>query len=104
MSSKLSVGKLQHYFNANLIDKVFKILPLYEEENEGLSIYISSLCTDIRGLDEDVPDDLDGYVSLVSIISELKNEVKLEDNQPKIKREVFSAINLVKEINESLGG
>ena len=51
-----------------LINSVFKILPLYEEENVGIVTYVESLLFELYGLDKvfDIKDSYE-YVSILSI-------------------------------------
>ena len=43
--------KLVEYFEVKNVNSVFKILPLYEENNANLDSYISSLIIELDGLE-----------------------------------------------------
>lgn len=85
------------YLNT-VVNSVYKILPLYEEENVGLEIYIESLLFELYGLDKVVEMERSHeYVSLLSILESVKAEINKEDSKKStIKREVFKCINIIK--------
>ncbi|WP_437261280.1 hypothetical protein [Bacillus thuringiensis] len=87
-----------------LVDKVYKILPLYEEENVGLVSNVRSLVIEsygLQGVVQEVGCDSD-YVTLLATLegmSRLLSEDKLSHQD--MKREVFKCINLVKKMKTS---
>lgn len=89
----------------NLVNRIFKILPLYEEENEGVIRCIDSLVFELSGLEELLPKKLVAdYVSLLSTLISVKKEIIREDNEKRIiKREIFKCINITKNISEKIG-
>lgn len=89
--------RLLFYLDA-LINSVFKILPLYEERNDGIQTYIESLLFELYGLDKvfDIKDSYE-YISVLSILESIKEEVAKENSKKRvIKREVFKCINIIK--------
>ena len=44
-------NKIHLYLDSNIVDGIYKILPLYEENNVGLEKYISSLLIELYGFD-----------------------------------------------------
>ena len=86
------------------IDDVFKILPLYEDKNDYLPVYIDSLIFKLRGIEIDDSECNEEYASMLIILNSLRIEIKsLEfDNQLTIKREVFKSINMIKKIISKL--
>jgi len=83
-----------------LINSVFKILPLYEEENVGVKTYVESLLFELYGLDKviDIKDSYE-YISLLSTLESIKEEVTKDGSQKKvIKREVFKCISIIKNV------
>lgn len=95
--------KLVIYLNT-VINSVFKILPLYEEENAGLEIYVESLLFELYGLDKvvDVKQSYE-YLSLLSTLESVSMEIAKEDGKKSvIKREVFKCINLIKSMISKL--
>lgn len=95
--------RLLFYLDA-LINSVFKILPLYEERNDGIQTYIESLLFELYGLDKvfDIKDSYE-YVSVLSILESIKEEVAKENSKKRvIKREVFKCINIIKNIIKRL--
>ena len=96
--------RLLIYFDT-LINSVFKILPLYEERNDGIQTYIESLLFELYGLDKvfDIKDSYE-YVSVLSILESIKEEVAKENSKKKvIKREVFKCINIIKNTIKRFG-
>lgn len=88
----------------SLVNNVFKVLPLYEEENVGVSIYIDSLLFEVYGLDKVVP--IEGsyeYLTILSTIESIKSEMEKEDSSKKvIRREVFKCINIIKNMSSKI--
>lgn len=89
--------KLVVYLNS-VVNSVFKILPLYEEQNVGVKTYIESLLFELYGLEEAVSMEHSyEYISLLSNLESVKKEVSKDDSKkPIIKREVFKCINIIK--------
>jgi hypothetical protein len=83
------------YFN-QLINRVFKLLPLREEQNTGLDRYIESLIAELFGVKELFLMVDDAY--LVSLLATLES-LKLLDFQ-QYRREVFKCIGLVQRLTE----
>lgn len=100
---KMDKELFNQYF-IGLIDQVYKILPLYEEENEGLAKFINSLIYELEGLyelHEVVIKDNIGYdfISLMSILEHLSEDAYFRDQEKEvIKREVFKAIGIIKKM------
>lgn len=89
--------KLSIYLNS-VVNSVFKILPLYEEQNEGVTTYVESLIFELDGLQDIIMIEHSyEYISLLSTLSSVKKELEKENNRkPIIKREVFKCINIIK--------
>jgi hypothetical protein len=92
-----SKERLPIYLNS-VVNSVFKILPLYEESNVGLEIYVESLLFELYGLDKVVEVEQSyEYISLLSTLESVKLEVaKEESKKTVVKREVFKCINVIK--------
>jgi hypothetical protein len=85
-----------------LVAKVFKTLPMKEENSPTLSIYIQSLLRKLIGT-EDLVEELkinQDFILLLSILQSLLNENDLNV----YKSDVFEAISTIKRIKISLGG
>lgn len=82
------------------INDIFKILPLYEDKNDYLIIYIDSLLFKLRGLELDSSEYKYDYYSMLTILNSIKIELKNKnyENKTIIKREVFKSINIIKKI------
>lgn len=92
-----------NYFES-LVDDVFKILPLYEEENIGLATYIESMIFNLNSL-KDIIDSKNGYkyITILLILKSIEEEVVKKDSEKRIiKREVFKCINIIKDIINNL--
>lgn len=86
----------------SLVDRTFKILPLHEEDNEGLFKYIQSLSHELRGLQGvisrlDVDSD---YIILLATFETLSEEILLYGEMDSIKREIFKCISIIKRIRD----
>ncbi|AHC94253.1 hypothetical protein T548_0176 [Lactococcus phage phiL47] len=90
--------RLVEYFEVKNVNSVFKILPLYEENNANLDSYISSLIIELDGLESYINYKLSEFVTLIAVISSLQNETKKTANQDIVKREVFKAIEISKSL------
>lgn len=89
--------KLITYLNS-VVNSVFKILPLYEENNIGIETYVESLLFELYGLDKvvDVKNSYE-YISLLSTLESVKVEVARKNSKKSVvKREIFKCINIVK--------
>lgn len=89
--------KLAIYLNS-VVNSVFKILPLYEEQNVGVATYVESLIFELDGLQHVVAIEHSyEYISLLSTLASVKAEVEKDGSKkPVIKREVFKCINIIK--------
>lgn len=83
-----------------LINSVFKILPLYEEENVGIETYVESLLFELYGLDKVIKiENSYEYISLLSTLESIKKNITNLDSEKKvIKREVFKCISIIKNV------
>lgn len=82
--------------------KIFKLLPLFQNENEGLTKYIGSLIYELKGLQYY----LDGQeesmlISIVSILESMYDDsIEPKPDLILIKREIFGLTNLMDKIIE----
>lgn len=90
--------RLVEYFEVKNVNSVFKILPLYEENNANLDSYISSLIIELDGLESYINYELSEFVTLIAVVSSLQHETKKTANQDIVKREVFKAIEISKSL------
>ena len=90
MELNISHDDYKAYLNL-LIKATFKILPLYEENNPFLHEYIDSLIFEINGAKK-VLVEFDGalFVKLLSILSQLTEEIKVEDNHKFIRKTILT--------------
>jgi len=87
------------------IDKVFKILPLYEEENQTLKDYINSLIIELKGFVSVYGSvGVEEYMSVISTLQGLQNIIDKKGNQPTVKREIFKSIETINKIYNMLEG
>jgi len=89
--------KLVVYLNS-VVNSVFKILPLYEEQNVGVEKYVESLLFELDGLQDVIAINHSAeYISLMSNLASVKKEVAKSDSKKSVvKREVFKCINIIK--------
>lgn len=90
-----------------LTDKIYKILPLFEEENEGLFSYVQSLIYELNGTlwaIEELQKNAE-YISLIATLESLSNDsIAFDNDHYIIKREVFKCIDIVKKMRNSESG
>lgn len=94
--NKLPDGALKSYLQ-NLINRVFKILPLKEEQCATLTSYLLSLRNELVGCYKISPilESKPQFTAVVCIIEYLATE---EYDESVCKREVFKAIGLIESI------
>lgn len=94
---------LKNYFDS-LVNNIFKILPLYEEKNQGVSTYVDSLLFEINGLEDLIDIEVSSeYISLINTLKSIKKEIDSNSSEHKvIKREVFKSIGILKNITSKL--
>lgn len=95
-----------------LINRCFKIIPLFEESNQWLPQYIGSLIYELKGLENVIEglEDSARFVSLLATLESIYDEALFDDNSyESIRREVFKCIDIIKklklkrcDINESI--
>lgn len=83
-------------YQEHLVNQVFKILPLMEE-NKDWRRYLEGLLIEINGLHDLLTD-----VNFISILGKLNGLIQITEAQAKdghLKKTVFDTIELVKSIN-----
>jgi hypothetical protein len=93
-------------FTELLIPRFFKILPLFEESNEGLQSYVESLMFEMNGLYWTIEEiQANGnYLSLLATLESICDEIAINDeySQAIIKREVFRSIEIIKQLKPTV--
>lgn len=82
-------------------NNIFKILPLYEENNPYLCSYIDSLLFELNGVCEVYKQlkNNKNYISLCAILESLYDEaLVMDENHEIVKREVFKCIRILEKI------
>lgn len=101
----MEVSISPQYFDS-LIDKIFKILPLFEENNVGLSQNIDSLVEyELHGLQIQIGElgnsnDFTVLLLTLKSISQHVNENTISHKD--MRREIFKCITLVKKMKDKL--
>lgn len=91
---------IANYFEM-LVNKVFKILPIIENNEESIATYTDSLRCELQGFQSLLPSIGEDpiFLSFLSIVQWLVDSVTDADIQYKvIRREVFHAISLCKRL------
>ena len=100
----LDENLIAKYFNT-LVNKIFKILPIIENQEESISVYMESLGVELTGFQSLLPSvgEDPSYLSLLSIYKWLTENIDDSDEKYKvIRREVFHAISLCKKMHKQL--
>lgn len=94
---KVTSNLIGNYFRA-LVNKIFKILPMKENEEDSLCIYLESLQAELLGCKELVGEIKENplFLSLLSILQYLIDNPDLKTL--KVRREVFHAISICNQI------
>lgn len=93
--------KLLWNYLTSLINMFYKILPLWEDGERSLGVYMKSLQLELTGCSEfiDMVDDNASVVSLMSILQFLIDHP--ETDVATVKREVFHSISICKRLRQS---
>lgn len=83
-----------------LKDKIFKILPLFQSENEGLTKYIGSLIYELEGLQNRMSDEKGSMlITIVSILEHMYDDsLEPKPDIEIIKSEVFGCLTLIEKM------
>lgn len=102
MNNKINANsKAFSEYEANLVDRIYKILPLFEEKNEGLFPYVQSLIYELNGLFWTIEElNSSNYIILLATLESISDDCLFNDelNHGVIKREVFKCLELVKKM------
>lgn len=90
-------NSLDKYFD-RLVGKIFKLLPLREENNSTINFYLESLLYELVGGQNLFPElkSNDSFVNLLMSLESLKFIDKLDS----YKRKVFECINIAKKLKD----
>lgn len=106
MMTTISVSSelFNNYLDA-LVNRLFKIIPLYEESNGGLYTYTQSLLFELYGLNDSVVDisTKPEYVIIVSTLESIADSVLFEDTQKVVRRETLKCMDIVKKMKTIKG-
>lgn len=98
-------NKVKVMYLKSVVDSVFKILPLYEEKNEGLELYLESLVSELYGSVKTIGmQNIADYISFLSTLEAVKEDIKIDNNKKDVKRNVFKSINTLKNIISKIDG
>lgn len=92
-----------HNYMRSLVDRFFKILPLWEEGEESLPTYLDSMLVELSGFRSmmfALHHDHD-FVTLIAIIQYLIDNP--ETSSHTVKREVFRAISICNKLSSKYG-
>lgn len=90
--------KSEHVFMEALTGKLFKILPLYEEDADVIA-YVDSLLIQLKGFSDISSLGLNiDYLNIVATLQGLAIELPKQDNHKVVKREVFKLISINREL------
>lgn len=92
---------VSNYLSA-LVNQFFKILPIHESGEPSLKEFMRSLQIELIGAKSIITclqnDSM--YLSLIAILQYLiENDIRVPDDTPMVKREVFKAISICKKLN-----
>lgn len=106
MNNDLHVNKYFLKHDRYITGLFYKILPMYEENNDTLYEYVSSLIFEFEGLAIRIKEleDIPYYERLMDVLERLQDEmiIIIPENKPYIKREVNKCIDFVKKIKDEL--
>lgn len=90
---------LSNYFQY-LVDHFFKILPMKEQSDSSLPVYLSSLKFELLGF-EKLFIETDYNASVITLLSILQSMIENQDaNVAVVRREVFHAISICNKLKD----
>jgi hypothetical protein len=92
-------------YSSSLVDRLYKILPLYEEKNDGLFRYIQSLIYEFDGLIwviESLNDNPDILILIATLESISNDSIMFDSDKDFIKKEVFKCIDIAKKLKPTV--
>lgn len=95
--AKISNEVLVEYFQ-NLINKIFKLLPLHEENVQTLDTYLYSLLCELAGGNRLIIDDK----YFIELLNNLENLQDIKNEYKIYRSQIFKCINICKKIIENL--
>ena len=90
------VLKLQYNYLTKLIDRIYKIIPLKEENSPTIRVYMRSLISEMLSNSELI-NSLD-YDSRLMIIISILNSVIDSDDHNKYRKDIFKCINYIEQL------
>lgn len=99
LGSPIEADELCVYFNS-LINRFFKILPMFESGEPSLEAYIQSLQRELIGCSGLVPElsEHGAYMTLLSILEYISDPANCSKST--VKTEVFHAINICNKLRD----
>lgn len=102
----MNIESLSKKYLSILKNKIYKILPLIEEENEFIDKYVKTIIDELFGflwfqksLEKDV-----NFISLMIMMHSIYDDTYFEDYEHQdIRRKVFHCLNLIDKIIEGVG-
>jgi hypothetical protein len=100
---QVNLDSLNNQFFINyldfLISKVFKILPISEEQPETLRDYLSSLIIELKG-NQSLISQIKYDANFLSLLGTLQYFAENDCSHRTIKKEVFKCINIIQGLQE----
>lgn len=95
---RVDSAMVRNYFR-NLVDRFFKILPVWESGDGSVAIYMESLRSELMGCRSLIlAINSDGeYLSLISMLQDLIDHPEYEHD--KVRRVVFNSISICNKLN-----
>lgn len=88
-------------FLSSLIDKIYKVLPMYEAGDEGVFVYIERFVAELKGGMYTFPA-LQSEGQYISIINNLNYILHCQCSVEECRRQTFDSISLAKKIKKNL--
>jgi hypothetical protein len=92
---EVSEELVSNYYD-RLVNRVFKLLPLKEEENPTIAVYLESIMLELVG-GKELSDDFKNNADFLSLIMTLEGLSQIT-NMITYKREIFKCINIVRKL------
>ena len=86
-------------YKSSLIDRIFKLLPLKEEDCETIDQYIDSLNHELAGMASSM---IQEEATVILSIIHLLNHVKVENEHKIYRRDILKCCSLMKKVGDSL--
>lgn len=97
-----SVTRDSKYHTERVKGKIFKVLPLFQEGNKGLTSYIGSLIYELNGMSERLNERQESMLrSIIDVLEEVYNDsIAPNPDMETVRKEILNCVSLFQKLSE----